>query len=130
MANKTVINEEVLEGTTPVLTAKVTDEDGTTPISGESLQTLTLTFYSLNDASYPIINNRDGQNVLNQNDVTVDGSGNLTWNLQAADTAILDDTLGMETHRGVFKWTYLKNGEPKVGRYLIDIKVENLERVS
>jgi len=127
MANITTLTDEILEQTTPVITATVRDEAGVA-ISGVNLTTLTLTLYSRNDPSYPIINTRDAQDVLNVNNVTVDANGLLTWALQSGDTTMYDESLDIETHRAVFEWTY--NAGARNGKYMIDMPIRNLAKVT
>lgn len=68
------------------------------------VQTLTLTLCNTVDEA--IINNRDGQNVLNQNNVSLDVDGNLAFELQPADTAMQDASVKSEIHRAIFRVTY------------------------
>lgn len=125
--NITTLTDPILEKTTPKLTAVLQDENGN-PIAGSALGTLTLTLYNLNDGpTYTILNSRDNQNVLNTNNVTVDESGNLTWEMQTGDTPLVDAALDIEKHRAVFTWTY--NGGTKTGRHVIDMAVKNLQKV-
>lgn len=90
------------ERTTGTFTTTLRDNAGVA-IPAASLATLTLTLYRESDLS--IINTRDGQNVLNANNVTVDSAGLLTWSIQALDRVIGDDTLIQERHRALFEWT-------------------------
>jgi len=126
--NVTTLADEILEKTTPKLTAVLKDEDGN-PIADTDLVALELTLYSMEDPpTHTIINSRSAQDVLNKDNVTVDGSGNLTWEVQAEDTAILDGSRTKERHRAVFDWTY--NAGAKRGRHIIDMTVRNLEKVT
>lgn len=95
-------------------------------VPSTDLSTFTLTWYSLHGAQ-AVVNSRDGQNILNANNVTLDGSGNLVWNLQPADTQILDSTLAFEWHRALFAWT--KTGGEQ-GKHEVDIKITNVNKVS
>lgn len=92
-------------------------------IPGASLLSLTLTLYS--EHTLNIINGRDEQNVLNQNDVTVDGNGVLVWLIQELDRVIENDELPQERHRAAFKWT----AEGIVGRHEHQFIVSNLAKV-
>ena len=120
----------IAEKSTPDLTATVKDEDGNT-IAGSSLVTLTLTLY--NKSTGAIINSRDAQNVLNTNQVTVDGSGLLTFAMLALDTVIVDATLAtgsLETHVALFTYTWLDGAVTKTGRHLVEHQVEQLLKVT
>lgn len=118
------------EQTTPDLTGTVKDEDGTT-IAGTSLITLTLTLYNKTDGA--VINGRNAQNVLNQNQVTVTAQGVLTFAMLAADNPIVDTTLAAgsrEVHAALFTYTWLDGSVTKTGRHLIEFYVEQLAKVS
>ena len=125
--NRTVLTDEILEKTTPKITATIKDEDGNA-IASTDLNTLTLTFWNLTDPDNSIINNRNSQNVLNANNVTVDTNGLLTWTLQPADTTISDSTLPKQTCRAMFEWTY--NSGTRNGKHLIDMVIVNITKVS
>jgi len=127
MAIQTVLTDKIPEQTTPKITAVIKDENGVA-IPGTSLDTLTLDFYNLSDGpTFAVINSRTAQNVLNLNDVTVDASGNLIWQMVPADNAVIDATLKTENHRAVFNWTYSSGA--KTGRHIIDLTVVNLEKI-
>ena len=98
-------------GATGKFTGTLRDEDGTALASG-SLATLTLTLRDA--ASGSIVNARNAQNVLNANDVAVDGAGVLTWAIKALDTTLLVADLRAEEHIAIFAWTYA--GGAKVGK--------------
>lgn len=117
----------VNEGTTANYSAVVTDENGDAVGSG-SLTTLTLTLYD--DRTGQIINSRNEQNVLNQQGVTVDGSGNLEWTISRDDNPILheNDYSGYEDHIAIFHWTW--DSGNKSGRHEIKLRVKNLKKVS
>jgi len=124
--NITILADNIMEGTTPKITATIQDEDGNA-IADTALDTLTLTLYNLDDADNTIINSRDGQDILDANNVAVDGSGVMVWSVQAGDTIIVGSDL-VERHRAVFKWTY--SSTTKAGSYVIDMAIRNLEKVT
>ena len=124
--NITELEDVILEKTSPKITATIQDEDGTA-IPAASLDTLTLTLYNLNDSAKTIINDRDAQDVLNTNNVTVDSSGNLIWSVQSLDTIIVG-TQERENHRAVFEWTY--SSGTKNGKYQIDMEIKNLAKIT
>ena len=84
-------------------------------ILGSSLTILKLTLYVIRqDGSTAIVNNRDHQNVLNQNQVTVydtlqalsnSRTYNLRWRIQPEDTTLVE-SLPYERHRFLFEWTW------------------------
>lgn len=114
-----------LEKTTQFYTVTLKDEGGVV-IPLADLATLKLTYYNV--ANGAIINSRNDQNVLNANDVTVHAtSGLLTWVLQAADTAIINDAQEIELHRALFVWT-LTNGY--TGKHQENIAVRNVGKVT
>ena len=121
---------EALEETTAIYGTTVQDEDGA-GIAAASLTTLTLTLYNKDDTIKTIINTRDGQDVLNANNVTVDGSGVLEWTMQPNDNQIIGTSAsvgGDEEHIALFQWTY--SGGAKAGKHEVRILVKNLEKVT
>ncbi len=114
---------KIAERTTPVIEALVDDGTGV-GIPASSLVTLILTLYRASDLT--IINSRNQQNVLNQNGVTVDGSGNLAWTMSAADNVVLgsDDE---EPHVALVEWTW---GSGRAGKHELLLIVRNLALVS
>jgi hypothetical protein len=98
------------------------DEDG---IVLTSLDTLTLSVWDLKSGA--IINGRDRQDVLNQNDVTFNGDGSLLWRVQAADRPILDDTQDWEDHVAMFEFTYAGGG--RTGHWVLQDRIDNLQKV-
>jgi len=127
MSIQTVLTAKIPERTTPKITAVIKDENGVA-IPDTSLDTLTLDLYNMSDDPvFAVINSRTAQNVLNANDVTVDTSGILVWQMVTADNAIIDATLKTEKHRAVFNWTY--SSGIKTGRHIIDLTVVNLEKI-
>ena len=117
----------VLERTTPRYTALLTDEAGE-PISGADLTTLTLTLYD--QRSRAVINNRQAQDVLNDNDVTINTDGQLVWTMQRADNAIIGTPRPgvTETHIALFEWTW--DAGTKAGLHELLIEVKQIEKVS
>jgi len=123
----TVIDDVILEKTTPEIVATIKDENDE-GIPAASLNTLTLTLYNLDDGPvHAIINSRNAQDVLNANGVTVDTAGILTWSVNALDTAIVGTGV-QEKHRAVFEWTY--NGGVKNGKHVIDMFITNLAKIT
>ena len=122
MSTRTVIQDPIPERSSARLTAQLVDENG----SGISPSTLTLSLYVLGDTN-TIINNRNNQNVLNTNDVTVDTSGNLTWNMQPQDNQIMSSNRRLEYHVALFEWTW---GTGKAGKHEIVFPVENLQKIT
>jgi len=83
--------------------ATLRDENGAA-VAAQVLTTFTLTLYNLSSGT--VINSRSAQNVLNANQVTVDGSGNVVWNWLPADMTIINPNLNSEEHVALFeaKW--------------------------
>lgn len=108
MPSIVTLTDEILEGTTPLYTANIVDENGDA-IAVASLLTLTLTYFDVRSGT--IINSRNAQNILNANNVTVATAGvpavtTLTWTLQAADTALVNTFRDTEDHYAIFRWTW------------------------
>ena len=96
------------------------DEDGTA-IPLANIVSVTLT---LRDAtSNTIVNTRDGQDILNANDVTVHATtGAFLWAIQPEDTTMVDSDLGSEDHVATITWTYETD---KVGKHEHRLHVVN-----
>jgi hypothetical protein len=124
--NITILADNIMEGTTPKITATIQDEDGSA-IDTADITTLTLNLYNLDDTDNTIINSRSDQDVHNTNNVTVSSAGALVWSVQALDTIMVGSDL-VERHRAVFKWTY--SSGTKTGSYVIDMAIRNLEKVT
>lgn len=89
-------------------------------------QTLILTLYNKLDLS--IINVRNNQNVLNQNQVTYDlVTGALVWNMLPADNPIINDGISTEEHIALFVATWA-NGVKQM-THEVSIKVKNLGKL-
>jgi hypothetical protein len=113
------------EGVAHRYTASLVDPDDAA-IGAANLVTLTITLYD--EKTNEIINSRNEQNALNANGVTVaDGAAGtvLTWQAEAADMPIVDDTLDSEVHIARFAFTYGPNAIP--GAHEVAIRVKNRE---
>ena len=111
-------------------TATLTDRLGVV-IPSSALSTLTLTYYAPNYAPVSpgtnIINNRNAQNVLNANQVTVSAGGVLTWALTTTDTDILDSNVNIEVHTALFEWYGADVG---YGKHEVSLVVERIAKVA
>jgi hypothetical protein len=122
---------QLYEASSALYTATIVDEAGV-PVPAAALATLTLTLYNA-DVAEPvspaanIINSRSAQNVLNQNGVTVDSQGLLSWTIATADTPIVDSMKATELHVALWIFTY---GTPtKTGRHRTGLRVVNFRKV-
>jgi hypothetical protein len=110
--------------------ATVTDDLGVV-IPGSQLVTLQLTLWVvLQSGSTYIVNGRNRQNVLNQNNVAVydtlqalgDGrTYNLRWNFQPLDTA-MQEAIPFERHNFLFEWSWAQGQ----GKHEATLLVKNL----
>lgn len=116
---------ETLEGTTPDYVVTIVDKDDN-PVPGSVLDSLTLTVYQ--EYTEAIVNNRDDQNVLQINGVTVDENGRLRWVMTPDDTAILDDKLHQEPHVAQFEMTYPGVNGTEASSHEVRILITNLQR--
>jgi hypothetical protein len=116
----------VRERTSGVYSATLRDEAGAV-IPDATLESLTLSRYVTGSGA--VVNNRDQQDVLNTNDVTVDSSGTLTWAVRPADNAIVG-THGrrFERHRAVFQFTW--SSGTKRGWHAVEFLVQSERAVS
>ncbi len=92
--------------------------------SGNPVQPTALTLTYCNRTSSAIINSRDGQDVLNMNNVTV-VNGVVTWSIQVADTTIIDVDDPADINVALWTWT----ANSKVNRHETIIRVINLAKV-
>lgn len=113
----------VNEGNSLVIECDVLDEDGD-GISPSSLDSLTLTLFDMETRQFEtapydgILNDRDEQNVLNANNVTLDEDGHLTWKLQPEDNPIVTSRRQVERHRARFVFTWPGH------RYTVEIPID------
>lgn len=113
----------VNEGSIAQYTGQLIDELTGANIALSSIVSLTLT---LRDATTgTIINNRDTQNILNANNVTVSSTGLITWSVQGADNVIVNDNLDSELHEALFEGVYSTN---KPVKHIFAYRVMNLVR--
>lgn len=126
-------NDIFNEGSTGRYTTVLQDDAGTV-IPLADIVSLTLTLTQIDKPSVgaeivgEIVNNREDQDVLNANNVTVHTtSGLLTFFIQSLDTVLVDSTKLYETHRATFQCTY--NTANKV-TWDADFLIRNLVGVS
>lgn len=105
-------------------TAVIKDESDVA-IAASSLTTLTLTLYNPS-ADNAIINSRTAQDVLNDNNVVVDSSGNLTWTMQPADN-VISGSGEKETHVALFEYTWSSGA--KRGSHEVTLIVEDITKI-
>lgn len=116
----------VRENATSVYQATIVDEDEVA-IPANDLDALTLTLYDKGTGT--IINSRDGQDVLNANNVTVSAQGVLVWTMQPEDNPIVtpsEVTHGLEAHIALFEWTW---DTTKKGNYEVQIDVLQIKEI-
>lgn len=115
----------VNEGATALYKAQLVDELGVN-ISLDAISEITLTLYD--DLSTNVINGRDGQNILNANDVAISSTGAVAWDVQALDDAIVNPGLESEVHVALFKGKYGASGL-KSFNHEFRFRVVNLNKV-
>jgi len=113
-------------------TATLKNDDGTAipyDAGGTAEPRVTALTLSLVDgASGETVNSRSAQDVLNTNDVTVDGSGVLSWKIQPADLTVLAASADRATaeHVATFSWTYVDDDSAtKYGRHEHRLRIRN-----
>lgn len=124
----TTAQRVVRENSTAKFTCTLEDENGDGVAPGD-LESLLLTLYD--QASGDIINSRDGQDVFNENGVTLEEDGSLTWIMEPDDNPIVGEVLSGKTERHValFEWIYGLSGE-KAGNDEVFIDVKAIEKVA
>lgn len=114
---------EIHELETGTYTATITGNDGVTPVPAASLTSIVLTLYAIIQAgTVSYVNARDHLNVLNLNNVTIDGSGLLTWSIQVADTTLIE-AIPFERHIALFEWVTTSGAR---GEHEVILVVKNL----
>lgn len=108
------------EKTEPTHEYTILDEDG----NASQPTVFTLTYY--NRATGAIINSRDGQNVLNLNNVVIT-NGVMAWSMQVADTTIVDNASVAELNVALWQWT---DAGGKDGSHETIIRVLNFAKVT
>lgn len=110
------------------VTGNLVGTDGVTPLPGSTLSGLFLTLYVIKqNGTDEILNGRNHQNVLQTNNVTIDEVGHIVWEVQPADTTIVETFLLYERHIGLLEWEWPTNHQ---GRKEFILNVENLRRVN
>ena len=123
------------ERSTGVIEGDIIDADGNL-VPAEDLTEATLTLYDLEtvipgNSPAGQINGRDGQDVLNANDVSIDAVspstiGHFIWSVQPEDNIIVTERRQVERHRAMFRFAWA-TGE---FRYECEIEVVNLRMAS
>lgn len=121
MPSRSVVEDEIAEGSTPVFSFQILDADG----DGFKPETLTVTLYDYRDKS--IINSRDHVDILDVNGGSVDAEGNVIWELEEGDTPIVHSDSNLETHEALFEWSW-DSGNSKQ-KHVIQHAVINLTKV-
>lgn len=121
--------ESIVEGMTGTLEFYFVDENGD-KIAKTDIDTLVLTLYD--PESGAVINNRNSQNVLDQNNGALDADGNFSWEIQPADVTITDvniihrqkPTYGTisQTYVAKFEWTYSGGLKKGIAEIMIEIE--------
>lgn len=112
------------ELSTPIYSADLVNEASQ---AFGNLNTLTLTLYDQRTGA--VINARNGQNVLNLNQVTLDAfTGALVWTMLAADNPIINDALRQEEHIALFIGTWT-NVVAKRFNHRVSIIVRNISKI-
>ena len=121
----TILTEDILEKRTGLYEMDLVKEDGTAFTPGE-ISGLTITYYDLDTTS--IINSRTFQDCLNTNDVTLDDTGHLIWEIQPEDSVIIDLRKELEQHIVLFTWSW--DSDQRVGSFEVQFPIRNLTLVS
>jgi len=113
---------ESRKASTAALKADILDENGHT-VPASELTTLKLTL----KRGLAVLNNRDKQDVLNTNGVTVNEDGRMIWTMDPRDNPVLDGVPdgSFEVHKATFLWTWAGGG--KQGQ--IDITINCYQNV-
>ncbi len=80
------------------------------PVDSDRIETLTVTLYSLDNKTFPVINGRNATDVLGDNGGVLSTGGSFYWQMTAADNVILNQSLSEERHMLRIDFTY-DNGD-------------------
>lgn len=117
----------VNEQSVKAVTFTITDENSD-PVASASLDAAELTLYDVDtyvggSPATGIINDRQAQDVLNTNDVTVGATdGLVTWLMQPEDNVIVTELRQVERHRAAFRFAW----DTGSFEYEFEIEVTNL----
>ena|SRR5258706_7206778 len=116
----------VNEKTASIYTGQLTDENKV------NIQLVVIIdfFLTLYDAiTGTILGGRDAQPVINQNHVVISSSGFITWNLQEADNALINQSLDTELHIALFTGHYTSADGARPFKHIFPFRVVNLTKV-
>lgn len=122
-----ITTHNVYEGVTSRFSCVLVDEDEV-PIDSADIDTLTVTLYSLDDPTFPVVNSRNATNVLDVNGGILGTGGAFSWLMTAADNVVLNQKLSFERHMLRIDFTY--NQGDGVGVSFQKIVVENTSTVT
>lgn len=117
----------VKEKQTGVYSFTIRDEAGLA-IAASQLTAVLLTLHVPGTGA--IVNSRENQDVLNDNQVTISEAGLVTWTQQVADMTIQDTNLAEETHRALFYFTWQSGGQPRSHPHEVEFVLENLDKLT
>ena len=126
MSSTVILDTILLQDTTGIYSFELVDQNNAA-IDVAQLETVTLTYYD--KETRQIINTRDGQNILQANNViitTVAGPPIVTtliWSIQQEDTVIIDSRRELETHIALFEWTWATT---RKGVHEVQFQVESI----
>ena len=126
MASTVILSTILLQDTTGIYSFEMVDQDEVA-IDVAQLETVTLTYYD--KETRQIINTREAQDVLQNNNViitTVAGPPIVTtlrWDIQQEDTVIIDSRRELETHIALFEWTWATT---RKGVHEVQFQVESI----
>ena len=126
MSSTVILSTILLQDTTGIYSFELVDQDGDAIDVGQ-LEIVTLTYYD--KETRQIINTRESQDVLQDNNVTILTDAGppivttLTWSIQQEDTTIIDARRELETHIALFKWTWATT---RKGLHEVQFQVESI----
>jgi hypothetical protein len=113
------------EQSTWYYTHLLTDELGN-PVGSSQIDTLTMTFYSRDTPTYPVILDWAEKNVKAANGGTISTTGKFELRLTPADTILLDPTRTYELRGLLLTWRTITS---KTFRHEVQTAIANLAKV-
>lgn len=123
------------EKTSPILTGELVDE-ADNPLTTAEVSSVLFTLYNLDETGSPVINTRNGVQVLvgatsTTGEFSIDAQGIFRMKLAVNDMPIVVASRSVERHVAQFLFTWLDNQSvSRTGLLIVHINVKNAEKVT
>jgi len=115
----------VRENSTALVSGMQLQDENGSPVGSSSLTSITLTLYDKYTGE--MLNNRNEQNILNANGVTIDTDGFISWLMDPADNRIVNAEGRPEDHVALFEWSWASGTKKGNAELILQVlAVENV----